>query len=87
MVSHPIDPGPQRATRIEPLEAPPKLEMDFLDEVAPLFRVGFVGPRQPFQRGAVLVRGFPVAIMPARVFVQDGPVSPISKVVGAIRSF
>jgi len=70
MVGNAIDPGPRRATRVEPLVTSPQLKMNLLDQVAALFRVSLVRPRQPFERAAVFVRRIPVQVILARLSVQ-----------------
>src|ERR1700682_5351866 len=70
MVGNAIDPRPRRTTRIEPLKTPPQLKMDLLDQVATLFRVNLVRPREPFERGIVSVRRAPVQVILARPSVQ-----------------
>jgi hypothetical protein len=71
MMSNAIDPGAQGTTRIEPVEAPPQLKMNFLDEVASLFRIHLVSARQPIERGAELVRRFLVPFILARGVGQN----------------
>src|SRR5687768_9819914 len=50
VVSNSVDPGPDRASAVESSKAPPERNMNLLQQVAALFRVAFVRPRQPFQR-------------------------------------
>ena len=44
-----VDPGPQGTAGIIPLKTPPQLEMNVLAQIAALFRVSFVGAREPFE--------------------------------------
>jgi len=48
MVSDAVDPRPQGAAAIVLTETPPQLKMNVLAQVAALFRVRFVSPREPF---------------------------------------
>ena len=72
MVGNAVDPGPRGTAGIEALKTPPQLKMNLLDQVAALFRVDLVRPREPFERGTVFVRRVPVQVILARLSVQDG---------------
>jgi hypothetical protein len=49
MVSDAVDPRPQGAAAIVLLKTPPQLKMNILAQVAALFGVSFVSPREPFE--------------------------------------
>lgn len=72
MMSDAVDPRPQGAAAIVLLKAPPHLKMNILGEVAPLFQISFVGPREPFECGSELFHGLPVEVILARLPSQDG---------------
>jgi len=71
MVGNAIDPGPSGTAGIEPLETPPQLKMDLLDQVTALFGVNLVCAREPFERRTVLVRRVPVQVILARLAGRD----------------
>ena len=71
MVGNAIDPGPQRTPGVVPLKTPPQLKMKVLAQVAALFRVSLVCPREPFQSGTELGRRIPVQAGLARLSVQE----------------
>jgi hypothetical protein len=49
VVSNAVDPRSQGTAAIVPLKTPPQLKMNVLAQVAALFRVSFVSPREPFE--------------------------------------
>ena len=62
----PIDPGSQRASRIEASKTAPQREMNFLYEVAALVGVRLIGPRQALQcRGILGCSLSPVVLLSA----------------------
>ena len=55
VVRNAVRPRPQRTPCIVALKAPPELKVNFLAQIATLFRVDFVGIDQPFERRTELV--------------------------------
>jgi hypothetical protein len=53
VVRDPVDPGAQRAPSVEGGKAAPHGEVDLLEQVEARIGVGFVGARQPLERGAI----------------------------------
>jgi hypothetical protein len=49
VVGNAVDPRPEGTAAIVPQKTPPQLEMNVLAQVAALFRVSFVGPREPVE--------------------------------------
>lgn len=87
MVRHAIDPRSQRTAGIERPKAPPQLKMNFLEQVAPFFRIHLVSAREPFERAAQLIRRVFVQVVLARLADQDELSSHTFKVVGGERTF
>ena len=49
VVRHTIRPGSQRTSPVEPFEAAPQREMNFLNEIAALVRIGLISVRKPVE--------------------------------------
>jgi hypothetical protein len=61
-----VDPGAKGATAIEAVKTAPQGYVDFLQKIAPDVGIGFVGARQPFQRGTVGLGRFLIEIIGRR---------------------
>jgi len=72
VVGDPINPRPQRTTLIESFEASPQPDVDFLQQVAPGFCIGFIGPCQSFKRGPIDLRGLPINPVLVGAFSRHG---------------
>jgi len=59
VMRNPIDPGSQRASRIEVFKTAPQRQMNFLQEVASAVGVRLIGPREALQGRAIFVRSLP----------------------------
>jgi len=63
----PIHPCSERASAVEAFEAPPDAQVNLLEEILSLVRVGLIRTRETPKRGAVRGRRFLVEIVPARM--------------------
>jgi hypothetical protein len=59
-----VDPGPERASAVEAVEASPDREVDLLEEVEAPVGIGLVGPRQPLERRPESIDGLLIAGIP-----------------------
>jgi hypothetical protein len=72
MVGNAVDPRPEGTAAIVPLKTPPQLEMNILAEVAALFQVSFIGPREPVERRSELIQRVPIEGILIRLSGRDG---------------
>src|SRR5262245_44607357 len=64
IVSDAINPCSKRTARLITIETSPHSEVNFLEQVSPLFRVGFVHASETAEGGAVSGRNFAVQAIP-----------------------
>ena len=72
MMSNSIDPGSRGTAGIVARETPPQLKMNILNQVAPPFRVGFIGPGDSFDCPAVANDRLAVEIVLAPLSGRNG---------------
>jgi hypothetical protein len=58
-----VNPSTQRAAAVEMRETAPQLDVHILEQVATSLGIGFIGTREPLERGTVGIGHLPVQIV------------------------